>query len=80
MIHAHSLRNTTHIAFAAATLLLSLPAQAAEKLGTLLQQMRAQLDQDQLQIDALKRQLDGFQKRIPATVVPFPSSVFALTR
>jgi hypothetical protein len=75
MIHVYSLRNTTHIAFAAATLLLPLPAQAAEKLGTLLQEMRAQLEQDQLQIDALKRQLDGFQKRLDQTPVILPPGV-----
>jgi hypothetical protein len=52
---------------------LPLPAQAAEDLGAVLQQMRARLEEDQLQVAALKHQLDGLQKRleqIPAAGVP----------
>src|SRR5438067_11455783 len=72
MIHAHSLRNTTAHAAFAASLLLSLPAQA-EKLDTVLQQVRAQLEQDQRQIDALRRQIDQLQKRVEQVpVIPPP--------
>lgn len=71
-------RNSLRLAVcggATASLLWALPAQAAENLGTLLQQMHAQLEQDQLQIDALKRQLDQLQKRVDQTpVVPPPGA------
>ena len=74
MIHAHSLRNTTHAALAA-TLLVSLPAEAAEKLDAVLLQMRAQLEGDQVKIDALKHQLDGLQKRLEQTPTIPPAGV-----
>src|SRR5712672_2444840 len=75
MIHAHSLRNTTHIAFAAATLLLSLPAQAAENVTTLLRQLGARLDQDQVQIDGLKRQVDELRRQLGQSAVMPPPGV-----
>src|SRR5437879_6288046 len=59
----------------AATLLWALPAQAAEKISTVLQQMRDQLEEDQRQINALRRQLEGFQKRLDQTVVTPPPGV-----
>ena len=67
----------TGCSVSAATLLfvLPFPAQAAEKLDAVLQQMRAQLEQDQRQIDALKRQLEGFQKRLDQTAVVSPPGV-----
>ena len=59
----------------AATLLISPPAQGAEKIGTVLQQMRDQLEEDQRQIAALRRQLEGVQKRLDQTVVTLPPGV-----
>ena len=57
----------------AATLLWAVPAQAADSVNAVLQQMRAQLDQDQQQIDALKRQIDRLQKRVEQTPVAPPA-------
>ena len=59
----------------AATLLWAVPAQAADSVSAVLQQMRAQLDQDQQQIEALKRQIDRLQKRVEQTPVLPPPGV-----
>jgi hypothetical protein len=48
----------------AASLLWALPAEAAENVTTLLRQLGARLDQDQVEIDALKRQIDDLQTRL----------------
>ena len=59
----------------AAGLLWALPAQADESVGAVLQQMRAQLDQDQRQINALKHQIEQLQKRVDQTPVAPPPGV-----
>jgi len=59
----------------AASLLWALPAQAAENVTTLLRQLGARLDQDQVEIDGLKRQIDDLQRRFGQSVVAPPPGV-----
>jgi len=53
----------------------AVPAEAAESVTTLLQQMRTQLELDQRQINALKHQIDRLQKRVDRTPVVPPAGV-----
>jgi len=76
VIHVHSLRNSAQLAVAAASLLLSLPAQAADKLDVvLLQQLREQLKEDQIAIRALKGELAEVRKRLDKTAAIAPPGV-----
>ena len=74
MIQTHALRHTTQAAFAA-TLLVTLPAQAASKLDAVLEQVREQLKEDQLEIKALKGELAAVRKRLDQTPAILPPGV-----
>ena len=59
----------------AASLLWAVPAEAAENVTTLLRQLGARLDQDQVQIDGLKRQVEELQKQLGQNAVAPPPGV-----